>query len=1227
MTRLTAVGSTGIYLPVEMCGVHAEWLLDTGCNVTLLPEEMYHQIPKLNRPQLRPHSSTLRVADGSPLTVLGEATFPLAVGGMRYEHTVIVARSLAGGIIGMDFMSVNNVCINLKKGTVSCQGKNIPATIKGYEERCCRIMVTETTTIRAGHRMLIEGKTSRQVPKGNWLIEPLSRTPDDKPLMVAKALVKGEGTKVPLEVMNPTEQDIVLYKNTNTALLQPVQLVTSLQPTTVKQKTKRSHKQSQKVNHIGKSSLKPELEKLNRDIQCHLSAEESKAVRDLLFKHQSAFQCEGEPLGRTEIVKHDINTSTSQPIKQKARRFPIHQRGEGERIVQEMLESDVIEPSTSPWASPVVLVKKKDGSTRFCIDYRKLNSVTIKDAYPLPRIDESLDALTGAQYFSTLDLASGYWQVGMTEEAKLKSAFATPTGLYQFKCMPFGLCNAPSTFERLMEQVLAGLQWQICLIYLDDVIIFSKTCLEHITRLDEVLTKLGQAGLKLKPKKCHFFCKEVIYLGHRVSTEGIATDPEKVEAVQNWRVPTNLTDVRSFLGLCSYYRRFIPQFSTTAKPLTKLTEKNQGFKWGTEQEEAWAVLKQKLLTAPILAYPDPQCEFILDTDASAYGIGAVLSQVQNGQEKVISYGSRSLTKEERRYCVTRREMLAIVYFMKYFRHYLYGRKFKVRTDHGALRWLMNFKDPQGQVARWLEVLGTFDFDVQHRPGLRHNNADAMSRGPCRQCGRDELTEENEPDTCLVVTRSQTKTDAVAKPETQKEDEWVPWTGTGPLSKENLSKAQAEDPVISQLLSWKKDGKKPVWSEISAEGGVLKAYWSQWESLVLHHSLLCRELCITGKKTRKQILVPVCLQDQVLENCHNAVTAGHMGIRRTLASVRTRFYWPKLRKSIEAWIARCAVCASRKPALKKRRGPMQKYLVGEPMERVALDISGPWPLSESGNRYILVVTDHLTRWSEAYPIPDQEAKTVAEVFITQFVARLGSPRLIHTDQGRNFEAKLFKEMCRMLGIKKTHTMPFRPQSNGIVERMNKTIGSLISAFISENQKTWDKDLSILMMAYRSTPHETSGLTPTELMLGRQISMPIDIQVGLPPESEPQEEIQYLVNLRDRLEDAYAIARENLKVGAERQKRYYDLKAETEKFQPGDLVWLLNQSRRKGKCPKLQKKWLGPMLIETRINDVTYKLRVSMHDTKVVHYEKLKPYLAVDMPRWMIPIREKIQKGSN
>ena len=660
-----------MYIRGNIQGAEIEWLVDTGCNLTLLSYDAYHRIPLVKRPILQPYRSSLNLADGAPLKVLGKAEFQIDMGGRMVKHPVIVAKFITDGLLGMDFMRDHGLIIDLARDSVSCEGETIPSVIKGKgRRRCARVTVADTVTIPAGKRVIIEGKMPQRVPQGDWLVEPLTKPLGGQPVLLAKTLATGGESRVPMEVMNPTQQDVILYKDTNAAVLQPVQLLSDMEPIPVTTDSK-AHKNAQCVHHVEKAPLKPEIKKILDEIQYPLSETERRAVEQMLIRNQHAFQCEGEPLGRTDKVKHHIETTDPTPIKQRARRFPIHQRDEGNKIVEEMLSADVIEPSSSPWSSPVVLVKKKDGSTRFCIDYRKLNAVSIKDSYPLPRIDDSLDALAGAKCFSTLDLASGYWQVGMTEEAKRKSAFVTPGGLFQFKCMPFGLCNAPSTFERLMEQVLAGLQWQICLVYLDDVIVYSRDFTEHVERLEIILKRISEAGLKLKPKKCHFFCERVIYLGHKVSAEGIATDPEKVRAVQDWGVPKNLTDVRSFLGLCSYYRRFIPQFSTIAKPLTRLTEKDHGFRWGDEQEEAWATLKHKLLSAPVLAYPDPQKEFILDTDASAFGIGAVLSQVQDGQERVIAYGSRCLTKEERRYCVTRKELLAVVYFLKHFRHSSY----------------------------------------------------------------------------------------------------------------------------------------------------------------------------------------------------------------------------------------------------------------------------------------------------------------------------------------------------------------------------------------------------------------------------------------------------------------------------------------------------------------------------------------------------------------------------
>ena len=439
-------------------------------------------------------------------------------------------------------------------------------------------------------------------------------------------------------------------------------------------------------------------------------------------------------LGRTDVVKHQINTGDSRPIKQQPRRIPAHLTEEVSKNIDDMLAKGVIKPSSSPWSSPIVMVKKKDGSYRFCVDYRRLNSCTIQDAYPLPRIDESLDQLSGSTWFSTLDLCSGYWQVEMHSDDRPKTAFATRRGLFEFNVMPFGLSCAPATFERLMESVLAGLQWDICLVYLDDIIVTGKTFEQMLENLGKVFDRLKKANLKLKAKKCCLFAKEVVYLGHVVSEKGLATDPSKITAVKEWPVPSNVTELRSFLGLCGYYRRFIKGFSAIAKCLHRLTEKGRQFAWTTECQEAFELLKSHLINSPILAHPDFTVPFILDTDASDQAIGAVLSQNIGGRQCVIAYASRTLTKCERRYCVTRKELLAVVHFVKHFKHYLYGKEFLIRSDHGSLRWLFKFKNPEGQLARWLETLSAFKFQIEHRPGVQHRNADALSRVPCRQCG-------------------------------------------------------------------------------------------------------------------------------------------------------------------------------------------------------------------------------------------------------------------------------------------------------------------------------------------------------------------------------------------------------------------------------------------------------------------------------------------------------------
>ncbi|PIK59004.1 putative thy-1 membrane glycoprotein isoform X1 [Apostichopus japonicus] len=418
--------------------------------------------------------------------------------------------------------------------------------------------------------------------------------------------------------------------------------------------------------------------------------------------------------------------------------------------IRDMLEHGVIKESHSPWAAPIVIVKKKDGSLRFCVDYRKLNAKTRKDAHPLPRIEEALDALNNAQYFSTLDLASGYWQIAMHPSDEEKTAFTTPMGLYEFTRMPFGLTNAPATFQRYMESCLGDLHYETLLIYIDDIIVFSRNFETHLQRLDEVFQRLEKHGLKIKPSKCHLFQEEIGYLGHVVSSKGIATDPEKTAVVEKWEAPRNAKEVRSFLGLAGYYRRFIKGFSKIAGPLYDLvgattkksgkevTPKQNSFQWLSKQQEAFEKLKKSLTTAPVLSYPDYTKPFIVHTDASAQGLGAVLSQVSDGQEKVIAFASRTLRpaeKNDSNYSAFKLELLALTWAVtEKFRDYLYGSQFTVYTDHNPLVYLKKAHLNTTEM-RWTARLSSYNFNIVYRPGKDNGNADALSRKETRQKDR------------------------------------------------------------------------------------------------------------------------------------------------------------------------------------------------------------------------------------------------------------------------------------------------------------------------------------------------------------------------------------------------------------------------------------------------------------------------------------------------------------
>src|SRR5919206_993985 len=481
-----------------------------------------------------------------------------------------------------------------------------------------------------------------------------------------------------------------------------------------------------------------------------LTKEQKEKFKELIKNNLDIFAKDKKDLGKTTKTKHTIDTGVEKPIKQNFRRVSHREREIIRKEVKTMLENGIIRKSKSPWASPIVLVKKKDGSTRFCIDFRKLNTITKKDNHPLPRIDDMLDKFQGSQWFSSIDLASGYWQVEMDEDDREKTAFIIEEGLYEFNVMPFGLCNAPATFQRLMHEVLGDLIYTKAPVYIDDINTHSKTFEQHLDDLQEVFDKIRKAGLKLKLEKCNFCMPEVKFLGHVVGRDGIKTSEKLIEKIKNYPTPKNITELRGFIGLASYYRKFIKNFSQIAKPLTELLRgvkyekdvkrKTQNKKiditqnWKNTQEKSFNELKEKLTQAPILMYPKWDREFILQTDASNIALGAVLSQIgDDKKEHPIGYASRSLTQPEQNYSTNELESLAVVWGVKKFHHYLYGRKFKIITDHSALKFMDN-TDLTGRRARWQVKLMPYTYEILYKAGKKHTNADALSRIPNKNNG-------------------------------------------------------------------------------------------------------------------------------------------------------------------------------------------------------------------------------------------------------------------------------------------------------------------------------------------------------------------------------------------------------------------------------------------------------------------------------------------------------------
>jgi transposase InsO family protein/predicted aspartyl protease len=1170
-------------------GTPVTFLVDSGANTSVISKDVWERLPRTVRETSTEQEANVETVGGTTVAK-GRVRCSITINGRTVVDSVLVMDVDMDGILGLSTMAALGCRVDLA-GLNLLDSEGVETKKSDGERRAgpqvCHLTATKKVRVPARSEKMVPCALDGEVIMGDWLVG--GDDPDDGlGLRVVRSVTCGNARKAQVHLVNLSDRAVDVGKG---------QVVTVAEEACVLGSQVEEAVLESSTPEVPDHLLSLFAETCTRE---KLGEEARMKLKLLLVKHRALFATSNSDLGRTTLVEHDIDTGDCLPIRQPARRPAITQQPLIEQHLKEMLEAGVISPAQSPWAAPVVLVKKKDGSVRFCVDYRRLNAVTRFDAYPLPRIDETFEALSGARYFCTLDLISGYWQVGLTERAKQRSAFITREGLFKWNVMPFGLCNAPSTFERLMETVLAGLQWKTCLVYLDDVIVFGATETEMLSRLDEVFSRLEEANLKLKPKKCRLFAKEVEYLGHKVSADGIAVCSDKVDAVMDWPVPTCAQAVMSFLGTASYYRRYVANFADIAAPLHRLTAKNSTWQWTEEEQFAFERLKHALATAPVLPFPVKGAPYLLDTDASANGIGGVLCQIVNGQERVLGYASKALNKHERNYCVTRRELLAVVKFVRHFRPYLHGQPFTVRTDHSSLQWLRSKKDAEGQLARWIEILDTFQFNIVHRPGKAHGNADGLSRTRCAQCTRDDCEEPRSARGRALPAGGQQRVCVLAIDTRWTVDEFrVAQETDAELRPLLAALAGNERPTPEVLSEWPPTARKCIaeWDRLEMESGVLGRRWYDAK----------------GKPAQLQWLVPRSKVREVLETAHSSPLAGHFSDKRTKEAIKRQFWWPGMGVDVRLFCRACEVCARRKGRPTVAHHPQQRQTRTEPLQTVALDVMGPIdPPTEKGNRYILVITDYCTKWVVAVPLPNQTATTCAEAFVMRWVCDLGIPMQLHSDKGAAFEAKVFQKVCERLGIHKTHTTAYHPQSDGQTERANRTLEDVLAKLARDEPEQWDRWLPLACFAYNTSVHRVTKETPMRMMMGREARTPLSMLLP-PPPCEPRQQ-EWLAELLEQFRGLHADVAEATRQAHRAEAPWRDRRQAGYLFEPGAKVWLYGPKIHPGRSSKLEANhWTGPWIIEKRVSDHVYKIKRDV-TTQIVNVDRLRPYVDLDPARF-------------
>jgi len=890
-----------------------------------------------------------------------------------------------------------------------------------------------------------------------------------------------------------------------------------------------------------------------------LSADQEESLQSLLSQFPEVLN---DKIGCSNILECKLIVD-SKPIAQRPYPTSHFKRELIKSHVEKMLKLGIIRPSESEWASPVNMVREDNDTFRFTLDYRKLNQVSKSDPYNIPRIDSLLHRLGDACFITKIDARKGYWQISMHPNSIKYTAFICDEGKYEFLRMPFGLKTAPSIFQRFMNGVLGESRGIFADVYIDDIIIYSNSWEEHLKHIEFILSRLRKVGLTVNLEKCSFGKTMVKYLGFIITPDGISTDPEKISAVSQYPIPKTPKNIKQFLGLCGWYRHFIPNLSEIAEPLNKLLKKSSKFEWTESQHQAFTKLKDTIINAAVLAYPDFSKRFILRTDSSSYGLGCVLAQKSlDGIERPIAFASRSLSKCELNYDACEKECLGIVWALKKFEHYLDGIEFDLETDNRALVWLSGMKNINTKFMRWSLKIQDFQAVIKHIPGRLNVVADVLSRAPVGICETEEDKKVIDPLAAFPNAYSS-----------------ILCTLSHDITLESLKSTQSQDPETQALLT-------DIPNMFVVEDEILYKISPQGSRLPF---------------------IPKALRESILQYFHDSPMAGHFGYRKTLQRLLRRVFWFGMHEDIYAYIRTCHICQTVKNPNTKPHGELKSHKTQGPWDTLAIDFMGPLPMTQRKNTQLLVIVDHFTKWVELFALPDATGPRVCKVLENEIFCRWGSPKYILSDNAKNFRCSSLSKLCKAWNVKQKFTTTYHPQTN-IAERVNRNIRAVLSSYIAEKHTKWDEYLATTALALRTAVSDTTGFSPSLLNLGRELQLPFDRNVE-PNMHDYSSRTNYSTEIIRGLQSAYSKAKLSMERAYAHQAKSYNSRHKLVTFQVDDLVllkshFLSDKSKRFTK--KFAYRWTGPFKVMEVVSPITYKLEIPNSDFKVHNVKNLKIY---------------------